>query len=124
MKLRIHGNSIRIRLTQTEVKRLAAGERIEQMTEFSAGSALVSSIEAASNISSPNASFGDGRITLRVPFERVRKWAQSDEVGIESNQPIGRERDLQLLIEKDYECLHSRAQGELDAFPNPRKNAL
>ncbi|MBL9108770.1 MAG: hypothetical protein JNM74_05850, partial [Myxococcales bacterium] len=41
MKLRTRGRSIRLRLTRTEVARLAAGERVEERVPFGPGTALV-----------------------------------------------------------------------------------
>lgn len=122
MKLRIRSNSVRIRLTRTEVARLATGERIEQVTQFSAASSFYSSIEASTDLVGPLATFDGIRMELRVPSVQMRRWAESDEVGIEAAQQVGSGKILQLLIEKDFECLHSRAERDGDAFPHPRKN--
>jgi hypothetical protein len=123
MKLRIRGNSVRLRLNQTEVARLAAGERVEQATQFSPTSSLLSSIERAAGEPAPRATFDGRRLAVYVPDEQVRRWADSDQVGIAADQSFGGENPLRLLIEKDYECLHSRAEGDADAFPNPRMHA-
>lgn len=124
MKLRIRGNSVRIRLSQSEVAHLAAGKRIEQMTQFSSASSFVSSIETSSEATSPTATFDGLRMAVCLPPNQVSQWAESGLVSIEAVQSTGDGRNLQLLIEKDFECLHSRAEGDTDAFPNPRKNEL
>jgi hypothetical protein len=62
----------------------------------------------------------DGRLSVLLPLDEVRHWAQSDQVGIEANQSISPGKSLDILIEKDFECLHSAAEKNNDAFPNPR----
>ena len=123
MKLRIQGNSIRIRLSQTEVTRLASGDPIVQKTTFSAGCQLVSCVETSPDAKQPVATFEGGRLAVALSLPQVRAWAGSEEVSIETDQPIPDGQSLHLLIEKDFECLHRRAEGDKDAFPNPRKAA-
>ncbi len=122
MKLRIRGNSVRIRVTRNEVAKLAAGERIEQQTEFSATSRLVSTLEPSAHAPGVIATFDGTRLALIVPSDQVRQWAASDQVGIQAEQSTGAGQWLRLLIEKDFECLHSQAEGDTDAFPNPRNS--
>jgi hypothetical protein len=119
MKLRIHGNSVRFRLTQGEVLKLAEGHAIEQVTEFSASSRLVTHIESSRDVDRSTAAFENNRLTLRLPIDLVRQWAKTDQVGIEVDQPIDDSRSLYVLVEKDFDCLHSQAEENIDTFPNP-----
>jgi hypothetical protein len=121
MKLRIRGNSVRIRVTRSEVARLAAGKRVEQATQFSASSKLTSSIEGSAHVASPTATFDGLGIAVLLPLQLLRQWAESDDVSIQSSQATGADAPLQLLVEKDFECVHSRAECDDDAYPNPRK---
>jgi len=123
MKLRIRENSIRIRLTRSEVERLGRGERIEQVTEFSATSRLVSAIEVSTELKSPLATFSASEVLVMVPGQTVADWWQSEIVSIESTQPISSGKELQILVEKDFQCLHCTAEESADAFPNPRADA-
>jgi hypothetical protein len=120
MKLRICGNSVRIRVTRTETARLGAGEAVEQMTEFPGKHRLISTVEPSPHASSVTAAFADGKISIVVPLAQARTWAGSDAVSIEAAQPIDSGQSLQILIEKDFQCLHSKAEENADAFPNPR----
>jgi len=120
MKLRIRGNMVRVRLTQSEVARLAEGGRVEQTTTFSPASKLVSSVET-SGAKQSIAKFDGANLAVILPFAQVRRWATSDDVGIDETQSVGGGQFLRLLIEKDFECMHSRAEQDTDAFPNPRK---
>lgn len=120
MKLRIQGNSVRIRLTQSEVARVGEGKAVEQSTAFASGAVLVSQVRVSSRRERVSAIFAEGRIAIVLPVEQARQWATSDEVGIEAIQNAGDGQALRILVEKDFECLHSAAEGDSDAFPNPR----
>ena len=67
------------------------------------------------------AKFDGANLAVILPFAQVRRWATSDDVGIDETQSVGGGQFLRLLIEKDFECMHSRAEQDTDAFPNPRK---
>jgi hypothetical protein len=121
MKLRIRGNSLRLRVNQSETAQLAAGKKVEQVTEFSTSDRLVSSVEASPNITSATAQFSTGCITVLLPLVQVNHWANSDAVSIETSQPIASDRSLHILVEKDFECLHSKNEEDADAFPNLRR---
>jgi hypothetical protein len=119
MKLRIHNNAVRVRLTQGEVTRLAAGERVEQTTTFSFDSKLMSSVEPA-DVPAVTVTFVDSHLAIRVPRARLTAWAESNDVGINATQPAG-EGELRVLIEKDFKCLHGDTSENVDAYPNPNE---
>src|SRR5262245_14482204 len=121
MKIRIRGNSVRIRLTRSEVARLGEGHSVEQTTQFSNHAILKSLVEPSAGASAPLAEFNNGQVAVRLPPQLVRQWAYSDDVTIEGKQPIDAGQFLQILVEKDFECIHSRAEGDTDRFPNPRQ---
>jgi hypothetical protein len=123
MKLRIRANTIRFRLSQTEVARLASGGRVEQVTQFPASASLISSVETSPGISAPTAGFEGNRLRLVLPVEQTKLWADSDQVGIAAAQDLENGRLLELLIEKDFECLASHDAPDIDAYPNPQKVA-
>jgi hypothetical protein len=119
MKIRIQGNSIRVRLTQSEVRAVGEGGSVEQSTAFSPVARLYSRVESSTQAQTLVATFDNQLLLIRVPANQARRWAESEEVGIESEQPIADGTSLRLLIEKDFECLHPRAEEIADAFPNP-----
>ena len=122
MKLRNHGNSVRVRLAQGEVRSLADGQRVEQTTEFSASSRLIACVESSSNLERATATFDGNRLTLSLPLDQVRQWAATDKVGIEADQPIGDGRSQRIIVEKDFDCLHPRPEENIDTFPNPKRS--
>ena len=116
MKLRIRGNTVRVRLTQTEVSALADHGYLEEITDFGHGQILVLSL-IAPEASRPQATFVNGTIEIALPSDDVRDWADSDRVEI-----AGESETLRILIEKDFKCLTPRDGDEdADTFPHPRE---
>ncbi len=111
MKVRLADNSIRIRLSQSEVAALADSRPIEEKLEFAGGQTLEYSIGTGAEL---GASFDGRRIAIVLPEGQVRGWAAGSEVGI-----AGSSGALKVLIEKDFQCLHGPEAGNADAFPNP-----
>lgn len=122
MKLRIKGNSIRIRLMQSEVYDLDEKGFVKEITEFGLSeeqtfSYLIEKNETNNKIS---ANFNSNQIQISIPTETVSKWAKTDQVGIKHQISISDNKTLDLLIEKDFKCLTVREnEDESDAFPNP-----
>ncbi len=121
MKLRLRGNSIRIRLTQSEVKALAETGAWEESVAFdpSASHRLVYRVEAAL-VARPSVEMsGHGTGTLvraTLPVADVVKWARGADVGMYFEEPWG----LKVAIEKDFRCLDGdRNEDESDNFDNP-----
>jgi hypothetical protein len=118
MKLRIRGDSIRLRLTQAEVGALAEGRRVEEVTGFAPGQELAYAIVVGG--ATVGATLSGSRIEIAVPTNVAKDWTSSDSVGIEATQEIGGGRALRILIEKDFACLTKRPhEDDSDAFPNP-----
>ena len=119
MKLRIKGNSIRLRLLRSEVERLAVEGRISDEIRFG-GHSLQYTLAASSEADSTHATFENNQISVIVPENRATQWATGDEVGIESEQPIGDGETLSILIEKDFVCIGRPDDPDReDAFPTP-----
>ena len=117
MKLRIRGNSVRLRLTQTEVKKLTEEGIVEEKTEFGNGQVLVYAVSSSNQIKSVTASFENNRLDILLPNEAAQNWAENEEVGI--SESLG---SLQILVEKDFKCLTPRAGDEdSDTFPHPNE---
>ncbi len=118
MKLRIRGNSIRLRLQQSEVAQLVTQGRVEERLVFGPDEHLVYAVESHPD---PNIALlrAPGQITVRVSVEDIAEWAESDKVGFETLVDNG-EDGVHILVEKDFECLTVRSGDEdADAYPNP-----
>ena len=118
MKLRIQGNSLRLRLTRSEVAGLHDTGLVEQTTNFAAGQTLTYRIRARDRGELIHAELTDGAITVDVPAPTVVAWATSDGVGISSRDGM-----LSIAIEKDFRCLTRPREDELDAYPHPAEPA-
>ena len=119
MKIRIQGNSIRARLSRSEVARLSTGDSVHQETKFASSSRLVCIVIPTEDVTTATASFDNATIAIALPRKHVTVWANSDQVGLEGEVQIDEKDSLRLLIEKDFECLHSRTDDADDAFPHP-----
>lgn len=122
MKLRISGNSIRLRLGQSEVRRMRDEGIVEESTTFdiSGRQRLDYALCTGPNLLAVTASFEDGRIIVRMPNALMREWVKTDRVGIESIQVGSDGHALKILIEKDFECVDATNESQEDAFPNPQ----
>ncbi len=121
MKLRIFGNSIRLRLSQSEVRRLETEGLVSEKTEFGFDSNdLDYSVRANQELDSPQATFQDHRIRVELPTNWLSGWERDDRVGFNAELPLGNGRVLKLIVEKDFKCLTVRpGEDESDNFPNP-----
>jgi hypothetical protein len=116
MKLRIKGNSIRLRLTKSEVETFGADGHIEEMVNFGDKEhpGFVYALESGST-QNLSASFEEGRLSVQVPETIATQWVNSEEVGFNGN-----DGDLQILVEKDFVCLTPReGEDEGDNYPHP-----
>lgn len=123
MKIRIKGNSIRLRLSQSEVNALAKGEAILERTQFSLVDAFEYAVELW-HLKVAEAKFENGRITVFLPEEAIAKWAGTEEVSLsylQENESDG----LRILVEKDFACLAEReGEDESDNFPHPKTGEM
>lgn len=117
MKLRIRENSIRLRLTKSEVAEIAEKGLVENRTEFGNNQIFVYSLKTSASTPDLQANFENGRIEIIVPQSVADNWTITEEVGI-----YGNHENLQIAIEKDFTCLTPRAGDEdSDTFPHPQE---
>ena len=117
MKLRIYDDSIRLRLTQTEVARIGKGLPVESVCRFPGGTALTYTLIVV-NAPAIDARLSGERIDVLLPRDRATQWATSDEVSLRSERQNNRVLDI--LVEKDFACREPRdADGTTDLYPNP-----
>ncbi|WP_342645310.1 hypothetical protein [Mucilaginibacter sp. CSA2-8R] len=118
MKIRIKGNSLRYRLTKSEVSTLAEQGIIQEKTDFPANT-LTYAIKA-STWAELTADFKQSTITLHVPQNILKQWADTDQVSIESNMLLPDGSTFYLLLEKDFKCIDVDAdEDQSDFFENP-----
>ena len=114
MKLRMHGNSLRLRLNRAEVSQLAETGRVEEVVQFAPNVAFRYALETATDADAPRALYDNGGVRVLVPAAAAREWASTERVAI-----AGEQTTLNILVEKDFRCLHGESEPDADAFPNP-----
>lgn len=101
------------------MERVNAEGRLAAQVSFPDGRALVYALQAVQT-DGVNARLGDADLVVEVPSEALRDWADSDQVSIAAELPLGGPDILTVLVEKDYACLTPRAgEDESDMFAHP-----
>jgi hypothetical protein len=126
MKLRIKGDSLRLRVSRSELDRFLRGERIEDTIHFSSEpeAKLTYSLENAAYDASTGIRYSAGHVTVLLSKDHVGTWSGNDQVGIYTSVGIGSENSLQLVIEKDFACLDRNDEENTDTFENPHAGTI
>ena len=88
---------------------------MESFIEFAPGLSLVYLLEGSPSAEAISATFDGRAIKVTLPAHQITEWVETDQVGIEALSQTG----VQLLVEKDFQCLHRSVEQEPDAFPHP-----
>ena len=121
MKIRIKGNSVRVRLTRPEVDEFAETGYLDEMTECGSNS-FIYALKSKDGITNLEADFAGNKMSMYVPANIPAEWAANEKVGYENNMDIGSGKQLYLLLEKDFKCLDAPPhEDQSDNFENPHK---
>jgi hypothetical protein len=118
MKLRIQGNSLRLRLSRSEVMRFNDKLIIEDTINFGS-SKLTYILSVSQDVSAVCAKYNGDVIEVKVPPAIALDWAGTDCVSVSTEQTLDGGNTLKLLIEKDFKCVHNSPDANADAYPNP-----
>jgi hypothetical protein len=122
MKLRLKGNSIRVRLDRRDIDRLIDDGHVDDAVRFGPGLAFSYAVEAGpAQRERPRVSYTDGRLTIQIHRVDVEEWLSGDRVGFDYQQPV-EGGFVRVLLEKDFTCIDRPLGEEADdafAFPNP-----
>lgn len=121
MKLRIKGNSLRLRVARSDLDQLTSAGRIEETISFASGSASHLTYSLEHNAATPAATvrFDPPSLAVVLPTAQAQHWATGEDVGIYATIDLGPRGSLDLMVEKDFACLHGSDEENRDAFPNP-----
>jgi hypothetical protein len=120
VKLRIKDNSVRLRLTRSEVETLRDAGIVAAKTAFPGGRTFQYRVESSPASVNPAAFFSDNAVTVRLPETTVLAWATSEQVSLPGEQTLDDGDTLQILVEKDFACLAPReGEDESDSYPHP-----
>lgn len=112
MKIRIKGNSLRYRLTQSDVTKLWETGCLEERTEFS-NKVFIYAIETA-NDNNLSSAFNNDKIILYMPKAMIDELYNTDKVGFNDKSD-----KVSLLVEKDFACIDNTDEDQSDNYPNP-----
>ncbi|MGH9819808.1 MAG: DUF7009 family protein [Pyrinomonadaceae bacterium] len=121
MKLRIRGNSIRLRLTRSEIERFVKTGVVGETVEFGSPWPVFNyELNRSSTDDLIKARFEHNCLSISIPVGEAENWIRTEEIGLEVMHPIGDNKFLRILVEKDFACLNPRAnEDESDTFAHP-----
>jgi hypothetical protein len=119
VKLRIKGDSLRLRLAQGEMRALAERGEVEDRVSFPGGTALTYRLRVDKNKAEISSSYTSNLIEIRVPEAKAQSWHGTDLVTLSATESTGTGQ-LRIVLEKDWACLAPReGEDESDNFPHP-----
>jgi hypothetical protein len=119
MKLRIKGPTLRLRLTQGEMRALQDAGEVEDEVPFAPGVSLVYRLKRDASAREITASFRDGVVEVLIPEGKAREWCLTSLVTLAHEQSLPHGA-LRITLEKDFACLAAReGEDESDNFPHP-----
>jgi hypothetical protein len=125
MKLRIKGNSLRLRVSRSEVTRLLAGDCLQETIYFAPelSAKFTYALRQEASLSRAAVQYTESKVVVLMPADQAIAWGLTDQVGIAENISLGSLGSLGLLIEKDFACLDRSEEDNEDTFPNPNAGA-
>jgi hypothetical protein len=124
MKLRIKGNSVRLRLDRRDLARLLETGGVEEGLRFGPGCerTFTYSVELESvPHNRPSVDYIAGCLVVKINRDDASAWQQTDLVGFDHQQEV-EGGVVRVIVEKDFACVDRPAGEEADdefAFPNP-----
>ena len=120
MKLRIKNNSIRLRLTRSEVDALRQDGLVQSKVAFPGGREFNYMAESSPASVNPGAFLSDKNLTVILPETLVLAWATTEQVSMVGEQLLDDGQRLSILVEKDFACLVPRDdEDDSEMFANP-----
>ena len=112
MKLRLEGNSIRLRVRKSDLIKLQKEGVIKETLMFPNNTAFNYQLITDNNGDTINAQLSAEGITVLIPLSIATTWLRSDAVGLEQTLNSG----LFILIEKDFPCTDRPWEDTNDTF--------
>ena len=120
MKIRIKGNSIRLRLTKTDVADLKEKGMVKEETIFSFEAVFSYALFVDADSEEINAKFKDNCVTVFLPEKEAAILTDTEEITVKNSQYNGSADGLFILIEKDLQCLDETSEDQSDMYENTK----
>jgi hypothetical protein len=118
MKLRLKGNTIRLRLSKSEVEALAANETVQEETQIGDTSFVYQLKKEATG--ELKAQLKNHVLAVSIPHDFANDWPLNNTVGIDNKQVDGSIPSLYIVIEKDFKCIDNTEEDQADNYDNPK----
>jgi hypothetical protein len=118
MKIRIKGNSLRMRLSKSEVAKFKNDGLILEQTH-ALGGVFNYTLLKSTETEFLQATWTGSGFEVAVPEWQAQQWTDSDEVGFQHIQLLPDGTELFLLVEKDFVCLDNTFEDQSDNYANP-----
>ena len=119
MKIRIKDNSIRLRLTKTDVSDLGKKGIVRCQTVLSPSQIFKYCLKTDSTIPQMHAEFLQNEITVILDQKSADTLTKTDEITVKGFQENGEKEQLFILVEKDLKCLDPTHEDQSDMYDNP-----
>ena len=111
MKLRIEDDTLRLRLSESEVRDFAQKGRVAAVIRFGTGpqQQMTYALERTSEASAAatvQVRFDATGLTVLVPNAVATTWANTEQNGFSENLSLAEAQHLRVLVEKDLDCRH------------------
>jgi hypothetical protein len=125
MKLRIKGDSLRLRVSRSELERFLEGERVQETIHFGAAkeAKLTYALEISLQTAPVRVRYESQTVTVLLSESHARNWGKPTEVGVYTIIAVDPEISLEVIIEKDFACLDRGDEENEDTFDNPNAGA-
>lgn len=120
MKIRIKENSIRLRLTKSEVETFCKEGNYSETTVIGNRS-LTYALVAKEDIAMLEADFEGNIITVYITIKAKETWFDSDIISYSNRENISANGELAILVEKDFTCMDETIEDQSDNYPNPKQ---
>ena len=124
MKLRIRGNSVRVRLDRKDLAELLEHGRVLDVLRFGPSSNhtfTYAVVAGSAPPGRPHAQYYAGLLVVTIDFGDAREWAAGEQVGFDHALAV-EGGTVRVILEKDFACLDRPAADAVEdawAFPNP-----
>jgi hypothetical protein len=121
VKLRIQGNSLRLRVSRSELAQFVESGRLEDTIYFGreTDAALTYVLVRDEVREAIDVEYSPSRVSVFLPGAEVHVWSAIGQVGVGGDVDLGSRGTLSVLVEKDFACLDRGDAENADTFPNP-----
>jgi hypothetical protein len=116
MKIRIKGDSIRYRLSKSDLEKFYHESYLSELTHFP-NTELIYSLKA-NDSKEISADFQNNEICIIFPKSELDTWFNTEKVTYQHIQKF-EGKELKILLEKDFVCIDNVEEDQSDNFPNP-----